>query len=693
MKKKGLKNNKLKPLIASVLMVPLCGIAGEVIDSSETPAADTISVTGSTISPDVVRLKQSPITSVVVGQVQLDKIKFTDPNELLNRIPGVSKSRNLRVPNGGKGYTIPLVDGFSLRDPYRGAVGQIEDINPSDIERIEVIYGPGSALYGSNAFGGVINVITKEPPKEQESRAWVEAGDFERTRAGLSTTGTVTDTSLGDVGYFLDASYWNIGDYRDDAFDDRKMVSGKLVFHPTANSKLWVRGEYLDRYDVSARTLTQAQFDADDEQFLDIGNLDDGFTKSASFGYSQDTDQGELRVGYAIRHDEGYSITSFGGESDYENLDMNFKGQYRHDFQGVGAGLISSSGIPVSLTTGIELVNGSNKVQRVAAGRFSATDQDIDKFVYAPFAQLEVMATDRLKATFGLRYENVTYDAEDRLDRDKSNERVFKQYSPKFGLTYDLTEDHMMFAGVSKGFAPPSRNQIFTDTYSNPDLEAEIATNYEIGIRGAFVEQNLTYDVGVYYMNVDDYISNEYVETLVKPGRGGNPPTSVDQFRPVNAAKVNFRGLEAQIEYEPVDFLRFGVSYTYARNKFVDFIDDEGGSAEKDLSGNYLAASPKHHINTRVTLIPMPDLEIELEMDSYSSSYTNSDNDLDTQGRYKQDDIFNLRVNYETGPVELWLTALNITDKKYATSVSYRSSRSYSVGDGRSIYAGVAYNF
>ncbi len=645
------------------------------ITAADTVELEALSVTGKTSQP-VVRLKRSPIMSKVVDQAEINKVKFTNTAELLNRIPGVSKSRNLRVPNGGKGYTIPLIDGFSVRDPYRGSVGQIGDTNPSDIERIDVIYGPGSALYGSNAFGGVINVITKEPPKEQENRMWVEGGGFDRTRAGMTTAGTVASTPLGDMGYFLDATYWNIGDYRDDAFDDRKMVSGKLVFHPTADSKLWIRGEYLDRKNQSAGSLNQAQFDADDEQSSGVGSLDDGFTKSASFGYSMDTDQGELRVGYAIRHDEGHSITSFGGETDYENLDMDFKGQYRHDFQGFV--------VPVSLTTGIELVHGSNKNQRAAAGRVSARDQDIDKFVYAPFAQLEVMATDRLKTTLGLRYENVEYDAKDLLDPSKSNERVFKKYTPKFGLTYDLTEDHMMFAGISKGFAPPSRNQIFTDTYSNPDLAPELATNYELGFRGAFAEQNLSYDVGIYYLNVKDYISNEYVETV----RGR------DQFRPVNAAKVNFRGLEAQLEYEPVEYLRLGVSYTYARNKFVDFIDKKGSADEKDLGGNYLASSPKHHINTRLTFIPVTDLEIELEMDSYSSSYTSSDNDSDPQGRYDQDDIFNLRVNYETGPVELWLTALNITDEKYATRVSYRrGNRSYSVGDGRSIYAGIAYNF
>jgi len=691
MKKQNNRNKKLVPLMASVLLTPLYGYAGEAPDTGDTSDANTISVTGSTTAPEVVRLKMSPITSTVIGAVELGKIKFTNTTELLSRIPGVSKSRNLRIPAGGKGYTIPLIDGLSVRNPYRGSTSQIDDTNTMDIERIEVIHGPGSALYGSNAFGGVINTVTKEPPKEQESRVWAETGSFDRTRSGITTSGTIDESSVGDIGYFLDATYWNIGGYRDNTHKDRKAISGKLVFNPSARSKLWVRGEHLNRSEEAAGSLDQAEFDSDPEQNPGSSSVVNSETNSASVGYSLQTDHGELLSGFAYRHDKGNKVTSYGGPSEYKLQDMDFKTQYRHDFMGVGRGVVAS------LTTGLELVYSKNDTIQFYdeddAPRFGPpayfagdvkADENVDMFSYAPFAQLELMPTEKAKVTLGLRYEKIKYDVESHLDHSADDDRTFSALSPKFGFTYELNQDHTAYAGFSQGFAAPSDGMLFVDTYSNPDLAAERANNYEMGMRGSFDNQRFSYDFGLYYMNIKDYIVYE--------------PVTEDENRAVNAGKVNLRGIEGQFEYQPLDYLRFAVSYTYARNKFQDYVD-----RGNDYSGNILASSPRHHINSRVTLIPANNVEVELEMDSYSSAYTNSDNGIDPSGKFNQKDIFNLRVNYETGPVELWLTALNITDEEYATRVSYRApgtyysrdpgGRSYSVGDGRSIYAGVAYNF
>ena len=684
MKKQGFKNNKLTPLMASVLMVPLYGHAGNSSGTNEASAADTISVTGSTVDPEILRLKDAPITSTVVNKVELDKIKFTDPIELLNRIPGVSMSRNLRIPRGDKGYTIPLVDGFSLRNPYRGSTSQIGDSNSGDMERIEVIYGPGSALYGSNAFGGVINTITRTPPEEQENRIWLEAGDHDRLRSGLSSTGTVKGTRVGDVGYFLDMNRWDIGGYRDNSDDDRTTVSAKLLFTPSSESKLWIRAEREERYDKSAGSLEQAQYDADPRQNPGVSSFTDATIDSLSTSYILNTDQGEFRAGFSYRKDDGYKISSWGGPADSVLEDMNFKTQYRHDFIDANSILTGANGIAASLTVGVELIDSQNDrlEYQDETNTAIAEDENIDMTVSAPFAQLELMPTEKAKITLGLRYEDVEYDVKDNIDASRDQVRTFDAWTPKFGFSYDIDVDHKVFGGISKGFAPPSRNKMFQGTYENSNLEAELATNYELGVRGVFVDQAVTYDVAIYNLEVKDFIVDEYVETVA--GR--------DKFRPVNAGEVNFRGLEAQLEYDPLEYLSFAVSYTYARNQFIDYVDDGN-----DYSGNFLSSSPKHHINARITLIPAEDFQIELEMDSISSYYTNNANDADSEGRYDRDDLFNLRVNYEQGPVELWASALNLTDEKYATRVSYSTrsggSRSFRVGDARTLYFGAAYNF
>ncbi|MEY8194355.1 MAG: TonB-dependent receptor, partial [Cycloclasticus sp.] len=346
--------------------------------------------------------------------------------------------------------------------------------------------------------------------------------------------------------------------------------------------------------------------------------------------------------------------------------------------------LTGANGIAASLTVGVELIDSQNDrlEYQDETNTAIAEDENIDMTVSAPFAQLELMPTEKAKITLGLRYEDVEYDVKDNIDASRDQVRTFDAWTPKFGFSYDIDVDHKVFGGISKGFAPPSRNKMFQGTYENSNLEAELATNYELGVRGVFVDQAVTYDVAIYNLEVKDFIVDEYVETVA--GR--------DKFRPVNAGEVNFRGLEAQLEYDPLEYLSFAVSYTYARNQFIDYVDDGN-----DYSGNFLSSSPKHHINARITLIPAEDFQIELEMDSISSYYTNNANDADSEGRYDRDDLFNLRVNYEQGPVELWASALNLTDEKYATRVSYSTrsggSRSFRVGDARTLYFGAAYNF
>ena len=154
-------------------------------------------------------IMDEPMTLQTIGRQELNRIKFTDVDQVLNRIPGMSLSRNFRFPEGGRGYTIPLIDGVSVRDPYRGSANQIGDTNTFDMDRIEVIKGPASALYWNNAFGGVVNVITRDPAEDSKHSLWFEGGTYDRLRGGGTTEGWV-----GDLGYMLDFNLWDIEGWR-----------------------------------------------------------------------------------------------------------------------------------------------------------------------------------------------------------------------------------------------------------------------------------------------------------------------------------------------------------------------------------------------------------------------------------------------------------------------------------------------
>jgi outer membrane receptor protein involved in Fe transport len=196
-----------------------------------------------------------------------------------------------------------------------------------------------------------------------------------------------------------------------------------------------------------------------------------------------------------------------------------------------------------------------------------------------------------------------------------------------------------------------------------------------MGLRGDIqvMNRNLSYDLALYRTNIKDMTVTDPVALTYD-----------------NAGMVRVQGLEAALSFRPHADWRVDMAYTYADNKYIDYV-----TGANDYSGNILASSPKHHLNARATWMPIHGLSAELEMDSISDYYTSTDNNADPEGKGKRPEIFHLRVNYEQGPWEFWGHVMNLTDRKYAERISFSSSRgrSYNVIGPRTFYVGVGYNW
>lgn len=99
---------------------------------------ESITVLGSAATADAelggVSLKALPNNTHVVGRAEIERLRFVNPNEFLDRIPGETQVRNLRIPDGGKSYTIPMLDGMPLESPYEGATQRLDRVNTFDIQ-------------------------------------------------------------------------------------------------------------------------------------------------------------------------------------------------------------------------------------------------------------------------------------------------------------------------------------------------------------------------------------------------------------------------------------------------------------------------------------------------------------------------------------------------------------------------------
>jgi len=646
---------------------------------------DSMSVTANVAEAKLggIDVKTLPMASTVVNQDEIKRLKYVTPDELLDRIPGESLSRNLRIPAGGKSYTIPLIDGAALGSPLSGSTQAFSDtVNSQDIERIEIFKGPTSALYPNNAFGGTINVVSKGTNQlpEQKTRLWTEAGNYDRYRGGVSTQGDIEG-----VGYMLDFSSWNLSAYRDQALiggiehevgEERQQASGKLIFHPDDVSSLVVRGSYLNVHSTSPGTLTQTEFDSDNS----VRGVNSGFfTNEESYLgsaiYKRDiTDVDHLEANFNFKYLDEDGDSRFGGVSEDIDIDVNGKASLKHDFDFLNANII----------IGTDIYQGSNDDYNPDNNDYDYSTTDI----YAGFAQIQFSPIENLQITAGVRHESIELNHMDlnaagTVTSDSSIK--FKATLPKVGISYDFLDDHRIWFAYGEGFLVPTTGQLFTGRGNNSALQPEEAEHFEVGLRGRLpiLDRDLTYDTSYYYQDIKNYVVS----------------TDINGFndRNENAGKVNIQGVETVIEYQPYDFIRFGITHTFSSNTFKEYIDNKGA----DLSGEELRSSPEHHINGRVAVMPMEGLAIELGVDSQSSYSTVDNSSFDTKGRFERDERINLRLTYDKGPYELWFHALNIGDVK-EDRVSYSTprngdprngERSIRTVDGLQLYGGIAYNF
>jgi outer membrane receptor protein involved in Fe transport len=320
-----------------------------------------------------------------------------------------------------------------------------------------------------------------------------------------------------------------------------------------------------------------------------------------------------------------------------------------------------------------------------------AQQWDIEAEVMSPFLQYEISPLERMRMSLGARYDSVTYSATGykvssyngrRTDYDESTD--FSNVSPKAGLTFNIGSEQSLWLSYGQGFVVPSRTYLFVglgDYAANPDLDPEKANNYEIGLRGQLMGSRLIYDITAYRTDITDMLV---------------PDNEIDRY--VNAGEVRIQGVESAIGYAVSDRWRFDIAYTYADNTYIDFVSTVGygrNATTVDYSGNTLSASPEHHLNARVTWMPIRGLSAELEWNSISSYYTSAGNN-DPKGKENRPDLFSLRLSYGTGPWKFWAHVLNLLDEKYAERVSYSASdneRSYTSGEPLNAYVGLSYTF
>lgn len=685
-----------RAFIASALCVAQTGFADTLL-----PAVTVTATREQTL------LSETPSSVGVIDRRAIDFTRPSHPQQLLGQIPGVA----IAITNG-EGHTTAIRQGFTtgpmylfLEDgiPVR-ATGNFNhnalyELNLPSAGGVEVVRGIGSALYGSDAIGGLVNVLSRTPRENAGADISVEGGSFGWGRV----LGGIDSGRRGSNALRADLNLTHTDGWRDSTAYDRQSVNlrwdheydartlVKTIFGGThidqqtgANSALPL-SLYLDNPTVNLRSAAYRKVDAlrlSSAIEKDLGQgiqlsftpyfRDNRMDLNGSYNFSTNSSNARL---------ENTQVQSYGLMTKFR---QNFSDKMRTRLiVGLDLDYSPSQRQEDKITLLTDTVVGQTRYHGYTLGA-RIYDYQVTYKSAAPYLHLESSPTDVLRLTAGLRYDYANMSMQNNLGQNATvngfyqladSSVNFSRLSPKLGLTWAVSESSHAFASYNQGFRTPSENQLFRSgatalaaATAAAALRPILAEQFEVGVRGEV--QRWSYELVAYHLKKQD-------DLLAQRDSSGVAVQT-------NNGSTEHQGVELGLGTEIVPKLRLDLAASYAKHRYRQW-----STSTANYSGNEIENSPRLLANLRLTWQPVKGTQAQLEWVELGSYYLEATN---LQGKYDGHRLFNARISAQLDQHWSCFARLtNLTDKRYADSASYSSTTAamYSPGLPRAVYLGV----
>lgn len=647
---------------------------------------------------------------------EIQFISPAHPSEVLNRNAGVHINNlggeghmtAIRQPITTGAVYLFLEDGIPTRPTGLFNHNGLYEINLSQADRIEIIKGPGSALYGSDSIGGIINSITKASPEKQEFEINPEVGSYGWKRL-LATGGAPINENLG---FRIDFNATDNDGYRDESEYSRYSTTGRL-------------DGFINDYTAFKTILSYTQVEQSGVSGLES---DDYHSNTKKNLYHNDVGRREveaLRLSTEIAYEPDnlnlYTVTPFfrdnqmklmpswmlsydANDRDYQFQSYGLLAKYRRKMPESKTEIITGVDLDYTPSTYNEVRLSSTQVGEIftdtaATGRTNY-DFDADQLSISPYVHGEWQAMTKLRVTGGLRYDYFTVDYQDNLDasvaerqtgfggfnhqRPDSQDLSYDSFSPKLGVIYNLNKTHDTYANYRHSFRVPSIGQLFRSgsNTNTTDLDPVKTDSFEIGLRGQWFGW-LNYDTAIYHMIVKDDIVS-YIDNV-----------SGDR-KVTNAGETEHQGVEIAFNGDITEQWGFRTAWSFTNQEYTDYTAVFGfPTTQINYAGNDVGKAPKTLGNFAVQYSPsyIPNTKLELEWEHVGNYYTDETNTQEYSGH----DLLNLRANHNLNEtVSVYGRVMNITDKLYSTYTSNQvgsTNIQYRPGLPRTVYVGLRAKF
>lgn len=688
-------------------LLALCGVA-----LSKELELEQISVTATRTER---KLQDTPASVTVIGKEKIEQRPMLNLFDALQGTAGVNVgSRNqgydvrliirgggLKAPYGVREIMV-LLNGVPITDP--DSLTRLDFVDTSLIERVEVVKGPNSTLWGVNASGGVINVITKSPFERKGGLIKLGFGDYETQNhhfyystplgknfyIGFSASRRQTDNSWREWNTFqtnqivLQPSYmFENGDTWENYLSYTKAdlkLPGSLVVRPFPPLDQW--SEFLRTGKVPRTGDPWKHMGRYSEIFFFSSKL------TKSFGNL------ELIPLFYTNHWQHYHpVTGRINDADTWIFGTDVQANYKHSLGVLTAGFTvryDQQRTKYYKYRDVQIA-GSRIVSTLSDRAGDLLERQTQKTLLAGVFVQQSFQRNKWIIDLGVRVDQVKFDISGYKWGDYdfstgnyrscpnpaiencfnySKERTYNIVSPRVGVSYRLLPEVSLYGTVGTGANTPTSGELA----SNPNLKLTKVINYETGIKANY--RRFSLETAVYKMDVKDEVVR-----VIEAG----------QTRFINAGKTEKKGFELTTSYQILEGLTFGGSYTYSDHKFKKF-SERVGTTNVARDGNRLPYIPIHQYSLFLSYSHPSGFRVRVQTDSWGEYYMDNANSEKYEG---YEFITSVTLGYQRKNFDVSLMVDNLFNKKYAVEVTKDTQgvKRYTPAPPRNFLVRLTYNF
>lgn len=579
-----MKKRLLMALATALLLLPaLAQAEGKTVDQAAVMLDDVVvsatkteesrkDVSNSVIVVDDLDIKDSPaqtLGDLLGGETGLDWRTYGDYG---------GASEQIQIRGMDADGTQILVNGMTINSPSLGT-SDVARIPTNNIERVEVVKGPGSVLYGSGASAGIVNIITKSPKHDQTSLSATAGYGTENTYQVEAESGMFLTEQFG---YFLTAAYYNTDGFRDNSDCENKNASLKLVYDGSDQFNISLYGDILNQENGSPGVTPPAGTQPFSVGGIQLYNsetanlLNRSENTDTHFILKMDADPSDwltirLQADYADMESDNYSRYNSGGTL------LGSRSIVTNEVLGVEGNFEINPIESATLLLGIQFKDydwerdNDSLDGNGAVSSTEITQNGLHSIGY--FSEIHYRPIEYIKANAGIRYEDHSEFGSETL--------------PRFGIVLNPTKTTAIKANYGKHFKAPTPNDLFWPyqdygfytVQGNANLKPETGKHMDVGIEQSLADNKIFISLTYFEWDIEDkidwiFLSGAYApENLNKYEADGfeagvklfpfsNTTISLD-YTKTDAIEEPNGGIKRQARYTPDDSFKASLAYSF----------------------------------------------------------------------------------------------------------------------------------